>query len=53
MANQTAYYEKIKKVGERNAGVVTTKQIEEVGIYRGLIKKFVEDRKLVKETKGL
>lgn len=30
---------KIKEVGERNAGVVTTKQIEEVGICRGLIKK--------------
>ncbi|MDE6847089.1 MAG: type IV toxin-antitoxin system AbiEi family antitoxin domain-containing protein [Lachnospiraceae bacterium] len=48
-----AVFEKIKEVGERNAGVVTTKQIEEAGIRRGLIKKFVEDGKLVKETKGL
>ena len=51
--NMDAAFEKIKDVGERNAGVVTTKQIEEVGICRGLIKKFVEDGKLVKETKGI
>ncbi len=51
--NMDAVFEKIKEVGERNAGVVTTKQIEEAGIRRGLIKKFVEDGKLVKETKGL
>ena len=51
--NADTDFEKIKEVGERNAGVVTTKQIEEVGIYRGLIKKFVEDGKLIKETKGL
>ena len=51
--NMDAAFEKIKEIGERNAGVVTTKQIEEVGICRGSIKKFVEDGKLVKETKGL
>lgn len=51
--NMDAVFEKIKEVGERNAGVVTTKQIEEAGIRRGLIKKFVEGGKLVKETKGL
>ncbi len=51
--NMDDAFEKIKEVGERNAGVITTKQIEEVGIRRGLIKKFVEDEKLVKESKGL
>ena len=51
--NMDDAFGKIKEVGERNAGVVTTKQIQEVGICRGLIKKFVEDGKLVKETKGL
>ena len=28
--NMDAAFEKIKEVGEKNAGVVTTKQIEEV-----------------------
>ena len=51
--NMDEVFGKIKEVGERNAGVVTTKEIEEAGIRRGLIKKFVEDGKLVKETKGL
>lgn len=51
--NIDGIYEKIKSIGESNAGIVTTKQIEEAGIYRGLIKKFVEDGRLVKETKGL
>ena len=40
--NMDDAFEKIKEVGERNAGVVTTKQIEKVGICRGLIEKFVE-----------
>lgn len=51
--NMDNAFEKIKEVGEKNAGIVTTKQIEEVGICRGLIKKIVEDGKLVKESKGL
>lgn len=51
--NRDDVFEKIKEVAERNAGIVTTKQIEEIGIYRGIIKKFVENGKLVKETKGV
>lgn len=46
-------YEKIKEIGENNAGIVTTRQIEEAGIYRGVIKNFVEDGRLIKESKGL
>ncbi len=46
-------YEKIKEIGECNAGIVTTKQVEEAGIYRGMIRNFVEDGRLLKESKGL
>ena len=50
--NMDVVFENIKEIDERNARVVTAKQIEEAGICRGLIKKFVEDGKLVKE-KGI
>lgn len=43
----------IEKIGKENAGIITTKQIEAAGIYRGLIKVFVEDGRLIKEAKGL
>lgn len=46
-------FEKIEKIGEMNSGIITTKQIEEAGLYRGLIKKLLEDGRLVKESKGL
>ncbi|MCI5601886.1 MAG: type IV toxin-antitoxin system AbiEi family antitoxin domain-containing protein [Clostridiales bacterium] len=46
-------YDKIKSIGKMNAGIVTTKQIEEIGIYRGMICKFVNDGRLVKEAKGI
>ena len=52
-ANMDNIFEKIKEIGEKNAGSVTTKQIEEAGIYRGLIRNFVEDGRLIKEAKGL
>ena len=46
-------FKKISDIAEKNAGIVTTKQIEEAGIYRGVIRNFVEDGRLVKEVKGL
>lgn len=52
-ANMDNIFEKIKEIGEKNAGSVTTKQIEEAGIYRGLIRNFVADGRLIKEAKGL
>lgn len=51
--NNDLIYQKIKEIGENNAGIVTTKQIEAAGIYRGVIKNFVDDGKLIKESKGL
>lgn len=43
----------IKRISEKNSGIVTTKQIEDAGLYRGLIKTFVEAGRLIKEAKGL
>lgn len=43
----------IEKIGEKNAGIITTKQIEDAGISRGFIKTFVVDGRLIKEAKGL
>lgn len=46
-------FQEIKRVTRQNSGVITTKQMEEIGLYRGSIKKYVDDGKLVKEGKGL
>ena len=46
-------FEILESIGNKTAGILTTKQIEDAGIYRGLIRKFVEDGILVKESKGL
>lgn len=46
-------FEILESIGSKTAGILTTKQIEDAGIYRGLIRKFVEDGILVKESKGL
>ncbi len=43
----------ITEIGESTSGIITTKQIEDAGIYRGMIRKFVDDGKLIKEAKGL
>ena len=52
-ASMDSIYKKIRKIGEDNLGIITTRQIEEAGIYRGVIKNFVEDGRLIKESKGL
>lgn len=46
-------FKKISDIAVKNAGIVTTKQIEAAGIYRGVIRNFVEDGRLIKEAKGL
>lgn len=43
----------IEELGNHSSGIITTKQIEEAGIYRGMIRKLVDDGSLVKEAKGL
>lgn len=45
--------ETLQSVGNKTSGILTTKQIEEAGIYRGLIRNFVEEGLLIKESKGI
>ncbi len=51
--NMDEIFQIIERIGKKNSGIVTTKQIEAAGLYRGLIKSFVEDGRLIKEAKGL
>lgn len=48
-----ALFGKVKELAASTSGIVTTKQIEEAGIYRGIIGHFVENGLLVKERKGI
>lgn len=52
-SNSDEAYYIIEQIGANATGVITTKQIEDAGIYRGMIRKFVEDGRLIKEAKGL
>ena len=51
--NMDEMFRIIEKIGKKNSGIITTKQIEDAGLYRGLIKSFVEEGRLIKEAKGL
>lgn len=46
-------YERIKRIAKENDGLVRTSQIEAAGIYRSLIKKYVDQDLLVCERKGI
>ena len=43
----------IEEKATETAGIITTKQIEEAGIYRGSIHQYVDEGFLVKEAKGI
>ena len=43
----------IKQLAENSDGIVTTKQVEEAGLNRSILKKLVEDGILDKESKGI
>ena len=45
--------EKIKELAQQKGGLITTSQIEGVGISRALIPTFIEDGTLVKEGRGI
>ena len=45
--------EKIKKLLKRNNGIITTKQIEEIGISRVHIKQFIESGTIERVKKGI
>ena len=42
-------FKTIKKIAENNDGIVTTKQIEDAGLRRMVIKPYVEDGSLIRE----
>jgi predicted transcriptional regulator of viral defense system len=46
-------YQIIKKIAEQLNGVITTKQIEEAGLKRYVIKNYLEQDLLVKESHGI
>lgn len=43
----------IKKIAEHSDGVVTTKQIEEAGLSRTIIKSYVDQELLIREAQGV
>lgn len=47
------YFARIEDKAEKTAGIITTKQIEDTGVYRGMIGQFVEAGFLVRESKGV
>jgi predicted transcriptional regulator of viral defense system len=46
-------FKTIKKIAERNDGIVTTKWIEDAGLSRMAIKPYVEDGSLIRESQGV
>lgn len=44
---------KILEIGDKSSGIVTTKQIEDAGLYRSILKKYVTDGFLVREAQGI
>lgn len=44
---------KIKEISEQSAGIITTKEVEEAGICRGTLKRYVEQGLLIRESKGI
>lgn len=46
-------FKTIKKIAENNDGIVTTKQIEDAGLRRMVIKPYVEDGSLIRESQGI
>lgn len=51
--NKEKALELMNEICRESSGILTTKEIEESGIYRGLIKSFVDDGILIRESKGL
>lgn len=43
----------IKELGAKHSGIVTTRQVEEAGLYRGMLKKYVDEGVLLKESQGV
>lgn len=48
-----ATFHMIKEIAESSDGIITTKQVEEAGLSRKVIKPYVEDGLLIKESQGI
>lgn len=46
-------FERIEELAEKMNGIVTTKQVEESGISRVTLQKYVQEGKLIKESQGI
>lgn len=46
-------YQIIKCIAEKSDGIVTTKQIEEAGLSRAIIKNYVNQDLLIRESQGV
>ena len=43
----------IRQIAEKSEGIITTKQVEEAGLSRTILKSLVEEGILDKESKGI
>ena len=46
-------YDKIQNKAAENGGIIRTRDVEEMGIYRGYLKDMVDSGSLVRESKGI
>ena len=46
-------YDKIQNKAAENDGIIRTRDVEEMGIYRGYLKDMVDSGSLVRESKGI
>lgn len=46
-------WSKIQSAAESESGIITTKQIESMGVSRTVLKKYVDDNRLIRVRKGL
>lgn len=53
MADLDASFQIIKEIENTSYGIITTKQVEDVGLNRTILKSFVDEGLLLKESQGI
>lgn len=53
VTHMDTYYKIIKDIAETSDGIITTKQVEVSGLSRTILKPYVDDGLLVKESQGI
>lgn len=46
-------FEILKEIAESSDGIITTKQVEDAGLSRTIIKSYVDDGSLIRESRGI